>query len=182
MSWSLFSPKEVKKPNYAIFSHPLPNGWTFVSLHPKKEIEFPAGTYYIGEMPTFEYSIEPTVKDIHEVNRCEDGLYSSSKGHFLIASTVNNGTFVDTGGRIYKVSKGGICILSYGLMNDDMKTYLNKASFGSIFEHGHIVTFPSPITCVFSGLKGKEHGQFQFSWAKKRNNFHINTLTPHEIE
>ena len=182
MSWSLFTPKEVKKPNYAIFSHPLPNSWTFVSLHPKKEIEFPAGTYYIGELPEFESSTEPNVKDILEVNHCEDGLYSSPKGHFLTASTFRNGVFVDTDGRIYKVNKRSMCILSAGLMNDDMKLYLNKASFGSKFEHGHIVTFPSPVTCVFSGLKGKEHGQFHFSWAKKRSNFHIDTLNPHEIE
>ena len=175
MSWSLFSPKEVKKPNYAIFSHPLPNGWNFVSLHPKKEIEFPSGSYYIGEMPDFESSTEPNVEDILKVNRNEDGLYSSPKGHFLIASTFANGNFVDTNYRIYTVTKGSICILSIGLMNDRMKAYLNKPSFGSMFEHGHIVTFPSSVICVFSGLKGKDPGQFNFTWSKKRNNFHINT-------
>jgi hypothetical protein len=175
MSWSLFTPKEVKKPNYAIFSHPLMNGWNFVSLHPKKEIEFRPGSYYIGELPNFELSTEPTVKDILKENGYEDGLYSSPKGHILIASTFKNGTFIDTNYRMYKVTKGAICILSIGLMNDSMKTYLNKPSFGSMFENGHIVTFPDPVICVFSGLKGKEPGQFHFSWSKKRNNFHIDT-------
>jgi hypothetical protein len=181
MSWSLFSPKEVKKPNYAIFSRTLSHGWSFVALHPKKEIEFPPGSYYIGEMPDFESSTEPNVEDILEENDYEDGLYSSLKGHFLIGSTFTNGIFVDTNYRIYKVTKGAICILSIGLMNDRMKTYLNKPSFGSMFGRGHIVTFPGTTKCVFTGLKGKEPGQFSFL-SKKGSNFHIDTLNPYEIE
>lgn len=142
------------------FCYNVGHKWSFAPLIPTAWVALPAGKYYIGDLC---YVSDDGVSydsawGAFDWNGFEDGLYSSTNGSFMAASTAyGDGGFEDSWGNSYGVDGGNISIANVKLLPEDWHdNYLGK-----------VFDFPNGVQVRMTGRLGgsdKANGQFEFKW------------------
>ena len=139
------------------FCNNMGDKWSFAPLSPTAYVPFPAGKYYIGDICYVDDDGNEAYAAF-DWNGFEDGLYSSTKGSFMVASTAyGDGGFEDNWGNMYGVDGGNISIMSANLLP---KNWHNN-SLGVMFD------FPSTVLVRMTGRLGgsdEANGQYEFKW------------------